>query len=678
MGYTIDIDTGGTFTDGFFVQGDDVRTIKVATTPHDLTICFLECIAEGAKAYGVSVEDLLFETDIIRFSSTIGTNTIIQRDGSKIGLLVSPGLVDAAPTEDASGKSPLVASDMVFTLDSRISDKGEIHSSLKAEEVLSAAQTLIDRGARALLVCFENSELNPETERYVRSVVKREYPRDYLGSVPVFLASDISSHRGAKERLNTAVLNAYIHAKLARLLYKAGEDLRQRGYRGTLFVGHNNGAVARVPKTRAINTYNSGPAAGLLGAREIGSLYGIENLISTDMGGTSFDIGYVREGEVGYALHPDVEGFACNLPMMEIQALGIGGGSIAHVTNGELRVGPQSAGSLPGPACFDLGGEEPTVTDANLVLGVLDPDYFLGGSMKLKEDKARAAIDSRVATPLGISVEEAAWRIKQAVDREMGDAIASVGANLNGSGERVVIAYGGAGGLHACDIAAAAGVSKTLMTPFSAVSSAYSSSLMDAGHLYYRGVDAGLGDPDALSKVEAAVGGMWREAVRDMRSEGFDDTELRGTLQLFVRSEGARRNALVHCAEDDLEDAWTSGRLEEQVRDLLKKEGEARNGALAVETVALMVQAPIPHYRLPEIPESEISLDAAKKGQRQLFVGPDTGFVDAPIYDREALGRGATVDGPAIVEAAQTTILVACGWRMSVDKFNNAVLEEAK
>ena len=315
MGFTIDIDTGGTFTDGFVVKGTEVRTVKVPTTPHDLTLCFLECIAAGAKAFGVSTEDFLFDTEIIRFSNTIGTNTIIERTGAKIGLLLSEGMAQLAPTA-GEGKAPLVEPDMVLELPEQVDEAGRVVSEPSEQQVLQAAQTLIDRGARGLVVSFANSERNPANERRVRQIIKREYPRDYLGSVSVFLSSDISPRSGLAERINSAVLNAYIHPKLARLLYKAGEDLRQRHYRNTLFIGHNNASVARVAKTRAINTYNSGPAAGLLGAREIGRLYGIENLISTAMGGTSFDIGCVGEGQARYALAPDLEGCTCTLQVM--------------------------------------------------------------------------------------------------------------------------------------------------------------------------------------------------------------------------------------------------------------------------------------------------------------------------------------------------------------------------
>ena len=218
MGYTIDIDTGGTFTDGFFVQSETVETVKVPTTPHDLTVCFLDCIKAGAKRFGVSVEDLLYKTDIVRFSNTIGTNTIIQRDGTKIGLLVTAGREDQAPTRTDNGKSPLVWPDMVIGIGEEVSQNGEVIKAPNEQLTLEAAQKLIDQGARCLVAAFANSEFNPASEQLVRQVIKREYPRDYLGSVPVFLASDISRRSGQQDRVNAAVLNAYIHVRLVRLL----------------------------------------------------------------------------------------------------------------------------------------------------------------------------------------------------------------------------------------------------------------------------------------------------------------------------------------------------------------------------------------------------------------------------------------------------------------------------
>ena len=677
MGYTIDIDTGGTFTDGFLVHGDQVKTVKVPTTPHDLTVCFIECIKSGARAFGVAVEDFLYETDIIRFSNTIGTNTIIQRDGSKVGLLVTKGREHLAPTAAHDGKSPLVLPDMVLGIEEAVTAEGNVLKSPDEAQALAVAQELIDRGARCLVVALKNSEANPANERLLRQVVKQEYPRDYLGSVPVFLSSDISLRSGEAERINAAVLNAYIHGKLVRLLYKAGEELRQRLYRNNLFIVHNNGAVARVAKTRAINTYNSGPVAGLLGARLIGTLYGIHDLISADMGGTSFDIGYVRQGQVAFTVSPDVEGFAVNVPMLAINALGAGGGSIASVKDGELRVGPQSAGALPGPVCFDLGGTEPTVTDADLILGILDPEYFLGGTIKINRAKAAKAMEEKIAIPLGISAEEAALRVKQTIDAAMGQGIKKLREKLWGNETPLLVVYGGAGPMHCCDFARIGGLGKIVITPFSGVFSAFSSSTMDVGHIYYRGAITALGEGSDGAALSLAVAAMKREAVRDMRGEGFAADGLVFGLELFFQS--ADRGQEVKVVVTDLsflEDPLGIKRVFDQARGLLAAAGKQASGNLILATISLTVQAAVPHYHIAEIPCALESADNARKGSRPVYLGSGTGKVEVPVYERCRLTRGHALEGPAIVESETTTLLVSLGWRLKIDQLNNALLEE--
>lgn len=670
MSYTIDIDTGGTFTDCFLHRDGVVRTVKVPTTPHDLTVCFLESIKAGAKAFGVSTEDLLYETDIIRFSSTIGTNTIIQRDGAKVGVLVTRGSEALVPTVDPAGRPPLVALEMALGLAESTGADGAVRQAPDRLAVLEAAQTLIDRGARCLVVAFENAHCNAANEQLAREVIKGEYPRDYLGSVPVFLSSDLTARAGYGLRINTTVLNAYIHGKHARLLYKAGEDLRRLQYRRTLFIGHNTGTVARVAKTRAINTYNSGPAAGLLGAREIGRLYGEEHLIATDMGGTSFDIGCVSGGQPGFALEPDVEGFRCNLPMMAIRALGAGGGSLARVERGTLRVGPESAGAVPGPACFGLGGTEPTLTDANLVLGILDPAYFLGGAMTLDAGRARAAIERHVAKPLGLGVPDAAVRIREAVEESVGRAVAQVRDSLPATAEPLMIAYGGAGAIHACAIAGRAGLRRVAITPFSAVSSAFGSSLLDAGHLYYRRVDAPIGSSIAAQRVAEAFSAMRRDAERDMRGEGFAAAETRYELQLHVRHPGGAE-IVIPLGAAPPEGTGNLARVADLARARL---GAASNDELVLSSAGLLASAAVPHFSMTPTLRSGSEVATALKGARPVHLAAGEPARELPVYARERLAHGHELAGPAIVEADQTTLLVPADWRLRIDRFNNAML----
>lgn len=672
MGYTIDIDTGGTFTDCFIHSEGECRSVKVTTTPHDLTVCFMEAIRAGAAAFDTGLNDLLYETDIVRFSNTIGTNTIIQRDGAKVGLLVTAGMEDMAPTSSGKDLAPLVADDMVIGIAEETSTAGAIVKGPDADQVLAAAQILIDRGARCLVIALANSDCNPANERRARDIVKGEYPRDYLGSLAVFLASDIGPRPGTQERVNAVVLNGYIHGKLARLLYKAGEDLRRNHYLNKLFIGHNNGSVARVAKTRAINTYNSGPAAGLLGAQKIAALYGVRDIITTDMGGTSFDIGYIISGQPALVLEPDIEGFTCNIPMVRISAFGAGGGSIARVKDGELSVGPVSAGAVPGPACFNLGGQEATLTDANLVLGILDSGYFLGGTIQLDIARATAAIKERIAIPLGVSVQEAACLIRSRVERSMGQQVEKVRGNFPPDVEPLVIAYGGAGAAHACAIADHAGLRRILVTPFSAVSSAFSSSLMDAGHQYYRRIDRSFADTGVQDALLEALKSMQHEAQRDMRGEGFADSEIQSDMQLFVACMTDGREVILHMDEKSLavpgalaENALKNGILETcHVQDL------------RVAMVGLLASAPTPHYQVPEQEITSQDVAHALKGTRSVFLSPQTGTQEIKVFARELLQHGHEVLGPALVESAQTTLLVPDGWAMSIDRFKNALLSK--
>jgi len=676
MAYTIDIDTGGTFTDGFFVGGNRVEMVKVPTTPHDLTVCFLKCIEAGAERLGAAVEDLLYETEIIRFSNTIGTNTIIQRNGAKVGLLVTSGREDLAPKDSGDGKDPLILSEMVVGIEEKISDTGEIINIPAESQILSEGQTLIDRGARCLVVAFANSEFNPSNERLVRRIIKREYPGDFLGSVPVFLSSDISGRSGEQERINAAVLNAYIHAKLVRLLYKAGEELRKRFYHKNLFIVHNNSAVARVARTRAINTYNSGPAAGLLGSSLVGELYGVSSLISADMGGTSFDLGYVRQGRPSYSLRPDVEGFPVNVPMLAIRAIGAGGGSIAYIKNGEVQVGPQSAGALPGPVCFDLGGAEPTVADADLVLGILDPDYFLGGAMKLNKDKAMKVMEEKIAGPMGIAIEQAALEIKNKVDKAMGLETAKLSKKIGSEENPLLVFYGGAGPGHCCEIAQVAGLKKIIITPFSAVFSAFSSSSMDVGHLYYRRVDIALDSNGDLSGLKDVLQDMWAEAERDMRGEGFSSENVSSSLDLFIERANGGPEIKVGADTDFFEYSDKVNDVIREAREVLSGFAESTEERLLLNTVSLMCKATVLHYEVEEIPSGSSDPENARKGERTVFLGPEEGAVEIPVYDRQKLTNGHKITAPALIDSEQTTVFISPGWEMNIDRYNNAVLEE--
>ncbi|MCW3064766.1 MAG: hypothetical protein JWN32_1938, partial [Solirubrobacterales bacterium] len=395
-GTTINVDTGGTFTDAFVVRDGRRFTVKVLTTPHDLAVCFREVIAKAAEAVGVGVPGLLRETATVRYATTVGTNAIIQRSGPRLGLIAGEG---GANLYSGNG-----GADRVFDLFLERSMVTEVPGGDGAA-VVAAARSLLSGSARGLVCALPAADRDRGAELAVREQFERHYPKHCLDAVPLLLSHEIAPDRDDFRRTVTALFNAYVHPAVADFLYRAEDHLRENGYRRPLLVVHNDGGCARVAKTIAGRTYNSGPLAGLMGAKVIADLYGIDRLLTMDMGGTSLDVALVVDGEVPLREHGVVAGVEVSFPLPDLLALGAGGGSIAHADGGSIAVGPHSAGSKPGPACFGFGGTEPTVTDADVVLGILHPDRFLGGTMPLDRGLAERALARLGDDPAAVAAE---------------------------------------------------------------------------------------------------------------------------------------------------------------------------------------------------------------------------------------------------------------------------------
>ena len=692
MGFTIDIDTGGTFTDGFFVGNGEVKSVKVPTTPHDLTVCFLECLKEGAQQFGIDIRQMLLETEIIRYSNTIGTNTIIQKKGAKLGLLVTGGYEDTLYQKkrisfEEDGIGTFISREMVLGLEEAIDEKGQVVKPVQPDEAIEKAQFLIDHGARAIVVSLKNSWLNPVHEKEVRKIIKREYPNFYLGSATVFLSSEVVDRSDDALRANSALVNAYIHSMLVRYLYKAEEDLKKNLFTKPLMIVHSNGGVARVAKTKAINTYNSGPVAGLMGAAFLGKLYGYPSLITADMGGTSFDIGIILDGQYSFNMTPRVGGISINLPMIEIGTLGIGGGSIAKADpkTKELRVGPESAGALPGPAAFDLGGREATVTDANILLGFIDPNYFLGGRMKLNKKRASEVIQRRVGTPLGLNLEQAAMEIKNAADQTVAREIEkSLIARAGDKGilkDMVLMVYGGAGPTHCCAFADLLGIRRILTTPFSPVFCAFGSSIMDVLHLYSETKPMLLFDgkdySDDYRSLNDRIEHLKTVALRDMRGEGFPSEKIEIYLEFIMRCDGDGEEGRVRLPyflfhkKGDLVKIYKDFLIEyKRLHPLVDPSGKS----VILMTLGLGALAPTHHFQISEFPFQGENPDGGLKGEREIFWGVD-GYKKTKVYDREKLGIGNRIFGPAIIEAKDTTYVISKEWEFRMDRYMNGMIQ---
>ncbi|TAK28867.1 MAG: hydantoinase/oxoprolinase family protein [Chloroflexota bacterium] len=689
MRYTIDIDTGSTFTDGFFSCGDRVERVKVETTPHDLTVCFMGCIEEGSRRFGLrSAMELLKQTAVVRFSSTVGTNSVIQKTGPKLGLIVSEGFEDSL--YDADGpRSPaldfLVARDMVAGIAGEIGAAGREAAPLHDEEIKRVTRRLLEEGARVIVVSLRRSALNPVHERRVKEIIRQEYPTHYLGTVTVLLASELTSRPGDALRTNGVLLNAYLHKDMVKYLYKADEDLRLLAYPRPLLVVHSQLGAARVARTTAISTCDAGPAAAMVGSASMSRLYGLADVVAMEIGGTTCDVGLIVGGSYSYHPEPRVQGIPVNLPVVDLASIGSAGGSIVRVdpASKRLEVGPISAGARPGPACFDLGGTQATALDADVVLGYVNPDYFLGGRKRLNRQRAERAIRERVAAPLGVSVEEAARRVRRQFAAQVGERIEQALAEKGRAAvDFALFSYGGSGGLFCADIARRVGIGKVYTFVYSSVFGAFGSSTMDIVHQYERSPRLGprwaAANPADIEALGEAATEMRRVALRDAQGEGFEAGQVSFALELELR-EGDKAASIVRSPKASLadeEDVLTlcEALLSEQAAARLGTPG-AEEGIVPLAILRLVATCPVPHHTLLEHAAGASDPAKALKGSR--LVHWDEGSVETPVYERRLLGCGDVVAGPAIVEAEDSTYAIPAGRKYSVDKYLNGVIEES-
>lgn len=712
MGFNVNVDIGGTFTDFLAVgEGGDIKIAKTPTTHYDLSVGFMKGIKELAAEFGLSFEQFLSETDGVHYCTTVGTNALIERTGPKLGLITTAGFEDtifigrgrswADGGNDAANKdlariakpAPLLSREMVVGLRERTDCFGSVLCPLDPGEVREKLQVLVDRGAMGFVVCLLWSFVNPMHEQQVKQIIEEEYPEDYLGSMPVTLSSDVSPKSGEYTRFMTSVVNAYIHGVMADELSRLSGELRERGYQRPLLLAHNTGGMKKVSRTRAVLTHNAGPVAGLHGTKMAGDTYGYEDVVFTDMGGTSFDIGVVAGGRLRtYDFVPVIDRWRTNIPAIEVKSIGAGGGSIAwlnELLGNSLEVGPQSAGSMPGPACYDKGGEEPTVTDADLVLGYLNPDNYLGGKMLLDPDLSREVIEEKIARPLGIDVVEAATRIRRIVGARMGQEIFNEVA-LKGHDPRefVLFACGGAGPTHACGFAPYLGVKKVIASPWSPVFGAFGASTMKIQQVWEKSRSIRIfrwanqsyyDDVEVFNSIARELKSL---ALRDLRLEGYREEDIDFQLDLDMRY-GSQYNLTrtlsphleVHSPADYKE---ICDRFEELYSSIYSPESTFPEGGINIECFYLTASVSPPRPVIEALGLHGPTPPPAAHGQpRQAHWAEMGGYQEVSVFNFELLEPGNVIIGPALVDARDTTYVIDPGWRLTLDRFRNAVLERA-
>jgi N-methylhydantoinase A len=679
MEFNMDIDTGGTFTDGF-VRGDGrIELVKVDTTPHDFSICFMDCIREAARKFGFeSASDLLVRMKTLRLATTIGTNTLIQGSGPKLGMLVTRGRGDNgyAPVDTVNpAVNFLIPENMIMAIDEEISESGVSIHAPESSQVLSSVKTLLERGARRIVVSLARSPLNPSHEKLCQQIILDDYPAHYLGSVPLLLSSEISSEINDQYRTNAALIDAYIHQEMVHYLYKADEDVRNQRFKWPLLVVHANGGAARVAKTKAIDTCDSGPAAGLFGAAFLARLYGLKNVVTIDVGGTSTDIGLVAQGRLSYTVERKMGDIPVRERVIETISIGGGGSSIAWLDKtGKLRVGPESAGGLPGPACYGLGGSKPTVADAWVILGHIDPDYFLGGRRKLDKQLAKEVVEEQIARPLGHSVEAAADAIIKEMDSQ---SAKSVSEFMNTKGLRpdevTMFAFGGAGGLSCYGIARNAGIPRIYQFPFGAQFCAFGSSCTDILHIYTKAQNLPLArsNDNVINEFNKSVDEMKNDAYFDMEGEGFKKDSVTLSLEIAVNSKESPSPVLIRW---DLVNLKNKKDIDTIIDRYQKDVNSGTTDSIFIRELRLKASSHLPDPDFASYPADGKDPKAALKGNRKVYWNGV--LQDANVYQQELLKCGNTVNGFALIDSVHTTILVPPGSRYVVDGYLNGLMEE--
>jgi N-methylhydantoinase A len=692
----ISVDIGGTFTDCFCVWNGRYIQAKALTTHHNLAQGFNEALDQACATLEVERDDVLSSVDSVRYATTLGTNALIERKGPQVGAIVSAGFeatiplsrgrgygegLDEIAKNDLSGAirpDPLVPQRLIRSVRERVDYRGAVLLALDEDDVRRRLRGLVDAGAQALIVCLTNAVENPDHELRVQEIFLEEYPAHQLGAIPMLLSHQLSGRKGEYVRATSTIVDAFLHSTMYHALSELEQNLREHGYTRPMLVIHNSGGMAQLNSTDALQTIHSGPVAGIQASEHLAEQAGLGSVIATDMGGTSFDIGLVADGGVKhYDFLPTIDRWLVSVPMIHLVTLGAGGGSIASYDrlHQSIAIGPESAGSDPGPACYDRGGMRPTVTDADLLLGYLDPDQYAGGRIPLNAGRAEFAIDEAFADHLDLEPAEVAKLIKAEADEQMANGM---GKELRTRGylpeEFTMLAYGGNGPLHCCGIAGHLGIDKVLAPPYSSVFSALGAGNMPQLHIHERSAPIILYDATTRQLFEqfdwfnGIVEELEAKGRADLLRQGLPGDVVKHRLELDMRYGNQLVTTAVVADRTRLNSVHDVLELIELFADDYgRRFGE---GSESPEAGIRITTTRVASYVEGETVEFDASLPAGEPrcaspiaSRRCHFVGVDDS-VDTPVFDETALEPGLVVHGPGIVTTPTTTYLVEPNWRL--------------
>ncbi len=641
-----------------------LRSFKVETTPHDFTVCFREGLAFAAESLGYeSATAFLAKVAQIRWSSTITTNVLAELKGSRVGVLVTSGFEDSLYGPDTP---PAI---------SRIVPRENIigmRPDASPEELVRAVRTLLENGARRICVSYRMQYPDNAAERRAKAMIHTQYPDHFLGAVPILLGSEMAQTVDDATRLNCSVINAYVHSELAASLFTAEDTLRAEfEWIGSLLIGHTNGGVARLGKTKAVDTIESGPIFGTFGAAHFARHYKREGVIALDVGGTTTKASAIRDGRPVYLASGDFLGIPVRGRMPLLQSLAMGGGSVVRRrgTDG-VELGPESTGSAPGPACYGLGGENATLTDALLCLGYLDPAAFLGGRRNLDRDRARKAL-AQAFEASEDSIETIAEGIRDEAVVRMSGLVSKV-ASVAGFTPKdlALFAFGGNGPMLGALVCQQLGIGECWVFGLAPVFGAFGSAISRVVHVYERGLVGAVTTQHCESEATVLAIEMMARAAAELQAEGLEPNKALFEVECRCVDSDHNEYSISIGAIDRESDAQA---IERHIALALRQRFTNKSKRDRIVTVIVSASYPVLAYEpKPDSKRAKTKKTLPSRVSRKLyFVGA---WRAASLFDWSELAIGQTVGGPAIVASDTLTCLVPPDWTLELDEYGNGRL----
>ncbi|WP_077602628.1 hydantoinase/oxoprolinase family protein [Oceanobacillus sojae] len=679
MQYRIGVDTGGTFTDVALVSEQTGETFitKVPSTPENSSIGVMNGLKQILSENNISGQDLSF----FIHGSTVATNTLLEKKGAKTALITTKGFKDVIEIGRqtrpklyefrARRSKPLIQRNLRWELDERINADGEIVKKITENDIQPILKQITENQVESLVICFINSFLNAENEKKVKELILRQNP-----DLAITLSSDILPEIKEYERTSTATVNGYVMPKMQLYLRDLENALSESGISSDLYIMQSNGGVITTDTAveMPVRTVLSGPAGGVIAGTDIAKQTGLQNLITIDMGGTSLDTALIENGIPQYTTNSKIDDFPINVPMVEMHTIGSGGGSTAWIdSGGALRVGPHSAGAVPGPVCYGKGGTEPTVSDANAILGRINPDSILGGRMKMDIDNSRKVMKEKIADPLSLSVEEAAEGILRVVNANMVRGIRVISVEKgHDTRDFSLLAFGGAGPLHASDIAKELDSKNIIIPPSPGITCASGMLIADVRHDY---VQSYISNTDQLNidELNTIFEKMQRNAKEALKKQGFSDEKIQLHLSIDLKYKNQAYDLNISLSGNSVH----TEAIDQAVKDFHSTH-EKIYGFNREDQALETVNARVTSFGMIDKPENKSTASISNQDDTEFKyrkVYFDGQYLDTKIADRDSLLKGNELVGPAIIEQLDSTIVIHPNQKAHTDEYKNLIIE---